>query len=113
MPRPKRTKVAPSAPAPRLKKITKSPIRAVAEAPKAPFDDLYDVSDQEHGVVTGPRRVRKSNGNEKVALASSSKRSGNAAGDNKRAEKMDQQGRNRTEGEAEDAEPILDDFDLE
>ncbi|KAE8447920.1 hypothetical protein EG329_009992 [Mollisiaceae sp. DMI_Dod_QoI] len=103
MPRPKRTKVAPSAPAPRLKKITKSPIRAVAEAPKAPFDDLYDVSDQEHGVVGNSRRVR----------VSSSKRGGNAAGDSKKAEKMDQQGGNHTERETADAEPILDDIDLE
>ncbi|KAF8856634.1 hypothetical protein BDZ45DRAFT_593925 [Acephala macrosclerotiorum] len=88
MPRPKRTKVAPSAPAPRLKQVTKPPVAAVAEAPKAPFNDLYDVSDPEERAVTGARLVRKSIGKAK-AVASPSKKT------------------------ASDAEPILDDIDLE
>ncbi|KUJ19182.1 uncharacterized protein LY89DRAFT_581568 [Mollisia scopiformis] len=89
MPRPKRTKVAPSAPQPRLKKVAKSTARAVPEAPKAPFDDLYDVSDPEEGVVTNARRVKKNNGKEKATLAP-----------------------NRAQTEAVEAEPILDDIDL-
>jgi hypothetical protein len=49
MPRPKRTKVAPSVPAPRTRKPAKSTPQAepAAQLPKADFDDLYDVSDSD------------------------------------------------------------------
>ncbi|KAH7348652.1 hypothetical protein BKA65DRAFT_501041 [Rhexocercosporidium sp. MPI-PUGE-AT-0058] len=76
MPRPKRTKVAPSAPAPRVKKSTKiSPLVATAPEPhKAPFDDLYDVSDAEDRATTSPRRVKRDNGKGKAIAAASSSR---------------------------------------
>ncbi|CZR61555.1 uncharacterized protein PAC_11452 [Phialocephala subalpina] len=113
MPRPKRTKVAPSAPAPRLKaRGTKSPIRAVAEAPKA-FDDLYDVSDPEEGVVTSARLVRKNNGKEKAVASASKKTATEHANNIERAEEIQEPERDRAQAEASDAEPILDDIDLE
>jgi hypothetical protein len=74
MPRPKRSKVAPSAPAARVTKPTKS-TKSIAEpvpefqAPKAGFNDMYDVSDTDEGVVTSARRVRKDNGKGKVGAA--------------------------------------------
>ncbi|KAL2064147.1 hypothetical protein VTL71DRAFT_4641 [Oculimacula yallundae] len=69
MPRPKRTKVAPSAPAPRVKKAAKvSPPVATAPAlpTKAPFNDLYDVSDPEDRMPASARRVTKDNGKGKA-----------------------------------------------
>lgn len=68
MPRPKRTKVAPSAPAPRVRNTAKA-IAAVAnstEARRGDFNDLYDVSDPEDGVVTSARRINKNSGKEKA-----------------------------------------------
>ncbi|KAL3419233.1 ATP-dependent RNA helicase [Phlyctema vagabunda] len=50
MPRPKRTKVAPSAPAPRVRNPAKSPPPVVET-----FDDIYDVSDREYGPATGAK----------------------------------------------------------
>ncbi|KAG4436655.1 hypothetical protein IFR05_007870 [Cadophora sp. M221] len=75
MPRPKRTKVAPSAPAPRVKKSAKisPPVTAAAEPPKATFDDLYDVSDAEDRAPTSARRVKRDNGKEKAGATSSSR----------------------------------------
>lgn len=110
MPRPKRTKVAPSAPAPRLKKVAKSPIRA-AKPPQA-FNDLYDVSDPEERVAASLRRAKKNNAKGKVVVATSSKESGN--GDEvERDEDGLKSGRDDGNLEAADAEPILDDIDLE
>lgn len=60
MPRPKRTKVAPSAPVPRVRQSTKAASPHVAAA-KEPFNDLYDVSDAEQGVGPSARRVKKDN----------------------------------------------------
>jgi hypothetical protein len=108
MPRPKRTKVAPSAPAPRLKKVAKSPPRAVAKAPEA-FDDLYDVSDPEDSIAASARRVKKSSGKEKVTLAS---REPTAGSEVERDEDV-QNDRHSGNVEAVDAEPILDDIDLD
>ncbi|KAH9219882.1 hypothetical protein DL95DRAFT_330681 [Leptodontidium sp. 2 PMI_412] len=73
MPRPKRTKVAPSAPVPRVKKSAKipPPVAAAPEPPKATFDDLYDVSDAEDRAPTSARRARRDNGKEKAGAASS------------------------------------------
>jgi hypothetical protein len=71
MPRPKRSKVAPSAAAPRVAKSTKSVAETVPEprAPEAEFNDMYDISDPDEGVVTSARRVRKDNGQGKAAEA--------------------------------------------
>ncbi|KAI9055416.1 hypothetical protein LZ554_000370 [Drepanopeziza brunnea f. sp. 'monogermtubi'] len=74
MPRPKRTKVAPSAPAPRVKKTTKAASPALA-VQKEPYNDLYDVSDAEQEVVTSARRVKKDNGKGKEVAASTPRRS--------------------------------------
>lgn len=113
MPRPKRTKVAPSAPAPRLKQVTKPPVAAVAEAPKAPFNDLYDVSDPEERAVTGARLVRKSIGKAKAVASPSKKTVTERANKTERAEEIYEPQRDRAQAEASDAEPILDDIDLE
>lgn len=67
MPRPKRTKVAPSAPAPRVRKPAKSATVAVnAQAPKAGLNDFSDVSDPDEGVVMNARHVKKNNGKGKA-----------------------------------------------
>ncbi|KAK2626041.1 hypothetical protein QTJ16_004303 [Diplocarpon rosae] len=62
MPRPKRTKVAPSAPAPRVRKPTKTapPIASTPAITKAPFNDLYDVSDNGEEIIESARHARKS-----------------------------------------------------
>ncbi|CAL3968703.1 hypothetical protein PZA11_004699 [Diplocarpon coronariae] len=72
MPRPKRTKVAPSAPAPRVRKPTKTAPPAVAapETTKEPFNDLYDVSDTGEEVKANARRVKKSKAKEKAVAGS-------------------------------------------
>ncbi|KAK0127452.1 hypothetical protein ONS96_006990 [Cadophora gregata f. sp. sojae] len=73
MPRPKRTKVAPSVPAPRLKKSAKIS-RPVAPTPgpsKAPFDDLYDVSDAEDAAAANARSAKGSNGKGKAVTVTS------------------------------------------
>lgn len=106
MPRPKRTKVAPSGPAPRLKKVAKTPPPTVAKAPEA-FDDLYDVSDPEEGVVTSARRVKKG---KEVAAASSKKPVRGGEIDQDEDIQNDREDGNV---EASDAEPILDDIDLD
>lgn len=66
MPRPKRTKVQPSA------VRSKGPVHATAKqteshARKADFDDLYDVSDPEDRITTNVRSAGKGNGGGKVA----------------------------------------------
>ncbi|TVY81561.1 hypothetical protein LSUE1_G002806 [Lachnellula suecica] len=70
MPRPKRTKVAPSAPAPRVRKAQENTpaITAAAQAPKAQFDDMYDVSDPEDPEVRTVQHVKKNNGKGKGKL---------------------------------------------
>ena len=63
MPRPKRTKVAPSAPAPRVRKPTKSATaELMLQAPRDEVEDLYDISDPDEGAVTSVRHVKRSNG---------------------------------------------------
>ena len=64
MPRPKRLKVAPSAPAPRVRKTSKvSPtVESQADTEKEVADDLYNISDPDEGLVTSAQRVKRSNG---------------------------------------------------
>src|SRR3954447_6799740 len=63
MPRPKRTKVAPSAPAPRIRKPAKTTtLEGKTAAPKDGSNDMYDVSDPDEGVVASVRHVKKNNG---------------------------------------------------
>jgi hypothetical protein len=75
MPRPKRTKVAPSAPAPRIRKpatttkTTSEPAPA-SVASNVPNNNLYDVSDTDDRVVRSVRYVKKNNGKTKVGAAS-------------------------------------------
>jgi hypothetical protein len=71
MPRPKRTKVAPSAPAPRSRKPTKRTVEPTSAAPPPPraFDDLYDVSDPEDRIVANTRQGQKSTGNQGAKAA--------------------------------------------
>ena len=69
MPRPKRTKVAPSVPAPRVRKTAAKPTPPVEpepQHPKASFNDLYDVSDPEEEVLTSARHAKKSYGKGKA-----------------------------------------------
>lgn len=75
MPRPKRTKVAPSAPAPRVRNAAKA-MKGTAEPRPAPAasnalnNDLYDVGDTEDQAVRSVRYVKKNNGKTKVGAAS-------------------------------------------
>lgn len=64
MPRPKRTKVAPSAPAPRIRQPAKSTPTVAAKAPASKLspDNIYDVSDPDEGAILSARRVKKDNG---------------------------------------------------
>ncbi|TVY58775.1 hypothetical protein LCER1_G000551 [Lachnellula cervina] len=75
MPRPKRTKVAPSAPTPRVRKAPKTTtaVKPAVNTPKAQFDDLYDVSDPEDRGVRTVRNVKKNNGKEKGKAAVASR----------------------------------------
>jgi hypothetical protein len=72
MPRPKRTKVAPSAPAPRVRKAreTTTAVNTAVTTPNAQFSDLYDVSDPEDREVRTVRHFKKNNGKGKVAAVS-------------------------------------------
>lgn len=71
MPRPKRSKVTPSAPAPRVARLTKPVAEAVPESPaqEARFNDKYDVSGLDEEVVTSARRVKRDGGKGKVVVA--------------------------------------------
>lgn len=71
MPRPKRTKVAPSVPAPRVRKSAKltAQTEAPAQPPKAAFDDLYDVSDPEDRAARKARQGKKIAGGEGTGAA--------------------------------------------
>jgi len=70
MPRPKRTKVAPSAPAPRVRKAqeTQSAVTPAAPASKAQINDLYDVSDPEESEGRTVRHVKKNHGKGKAPM---------------------------------------------
>ncbi|PMD19547.1 hypothetical protein NA56DRAFT_628979 [Hyaloscypha hepaticicola] len=74
MPRPKRTKVAPSAPAPRVRSPTKTTKTTVEPVPvpvsNTPKNDLYDLSDTDEQVVRSVRHVKEDNGKAKVGAAS-------------------------------------------
>ena len=74
MPRPKRTKVAPSAPAPRVRSPTKTTKTTVEPVPvpvsNTPKSDLYDLSDMNEQVVRSVRHVKKDNGKAKDGAAS-------------------------------------------
>lgn len=76
MPRPKRTKIAPSAPAPRVRNPAKTTKTAVEPEPapvsRASKNDLYDVSDTDDQAVRSVRHVKKTNGKTKVGAASRS-----------------------------------------
>jgi hypothetical protein len=76
MPRPKRRKVVPSAPIPRVRKLVKpaAQVDADAQASKATINGLYDVSDPEEGVVTNVQHMRKTNSKEKVAALGNRRR---------------------------------------
>ncbi|KAG4418836.1 hypothetical protein IFR04_008041 [Cadophora malorum] len=78
MPRPKRTKIAPSVPAPRVKKSAKTspPVAALPIPPRVPFDDLYDVSDAEDAVAASTRGAKGNKGKGKAVAASSSQEIG-------------------------------------
>ncbi|KAJ5054525.1 uncharacterized protein L3040_000796 [Drepanopeziza brunnea f. sp. 'multigermtubi'] len=117
MPRPKRTKVAPSAPAPRVKKTTKAASPALA-VQKEPFNDLYDVSDAEQEVVTSARRVKKDNGKGKEVAASTPRRS--RAGQNSRESESretetlgNRLGTGRKSSKDQTEESLLPEIDLE
>ncbi|KAH6712215.1 hypothetical protein BKA61DRAFT_81778 [Leptodontidium sp. MPI-SDFR-AT-0119] len=116
MPRPKRTKVAPSAPVPRVKKSAKipPPVAAAPEPPKATFDDLYDVSDAEDRAPTSARRARRDNGKEKAGAASSSRGLGrglSSAGEGETLENRMEKDRMSLEDPAE--ESSLPEIDLD
>lgn len=67
MPRPKRTKVAPSAPAPRVRTFGKPATTPRGNASlREGLNDLYDVSDPVEEVITSTRHVRRSNGKGKA-----------------------------------------------
>jgi len=74
MPRPQRTKVAPSAPAPRVRNPTKTTKTTVEPVPvpvsNTPKNDLYDPSDTDEQVVRSVRHVKKDNGKAEVGAAS-------------------------------------------
>ena len=77
MPRPKRTKIAPSAPAPRVRnpsKPTKTAVPQPAPVPNEPKNDLYDVSDSDGQAVRSVRHLKKNNGKTKVVASSTSQR---------------------------------------
>ncbi|TAQ87740.1 hypothetical protein B7494_g3934 [Chlorociboria aeruginascens] len=68
MPRPKRTKIAPSAPAPRIRKAEPtSKIHAQKQPAERPFDEMDDVRDLDDRAVMSARRVQKTNGKGKAA----------------------------------------------
>lgn len=71
MPRPKRSKVAPSAPAPRISKPAKPVAKTLPEPPavETRFNNMYDINDSDEGVVTSARHVKKDNGIGKAAGA--------------------------------------------
>lgn len=118
MPRPKRTKVAPSAPAPRVRKTAAKPTPPVEPEPqhqKASFSDLYDVSDPEEEVLTSARHVKKSNGKRKAV----ERPRGRARGTNARSTEDDEieeagndLGSGRVTSDNQGEEAILDDIDL-
>lgn len=67
MPRPKRAKVAPSVPAPRIKKATRSMSNTNTKVLALPYNEaeVSDISDSDEGVVTSVRHVKRGNGNGK------------------------------------------------
>lgn len=67
MPRPQRKKVAPSAPAPRGRKATTPTLDTAINAPKAKFDDMYDVSDSDNEKIMSVRHAKKNSGKGKEA----------------------------------------------
>ncbi|KAG9229737.1 hypothetical protein BJ875DRAFT_386737 [Amylocarpus encephaloides] len=64
MPRPKRSKVAPSAPAPRVPKVPGDSITTNMESrePKSASSDIYDVSDPDERAVESARRIQPGHG---------------------------------------------------
>lgn len=105
MPRPKRSKVTPSAPVPRVARPTKPVAEAVPEPParEAVFNDKYDVSDPDEEVVTCARRVKRDSGKGKVVVArgqGSAKRAN--ARDLEREDSLSEPGENRL-GKGRDA----------
>ncbi|KAG0647701.1 hypothetical protein D0Z07_6530 [Hyphodiscus hymeniophilus] len=116
MPRPKRSKVAPSIPAPRVTKSMKSAVQpiSVPRAPDAGFDDMYDVSDPDEGGVRSARRVKKDNGKGKAAGA----RQGTNARDLEKEDSLSEPGENfkgkdRISPKTLGGEAGIEDIDLE
>ncbi len=71
MPRPKCTKVAPSAPAQRVRNPAKTTVEAEhAPVSKVPKNDLYNTSDMDDQAVRSVRHVEKINGKEKIGAVS-------------------------------------------
>ena len=66
MPRPTRSKVVSSAPAPRVSKLAKQVLETLPDPPAAAtatvFNNIYDISDPDEGVVISARVVKKDNG---------------------------------------------------
>ncbi|RDW65376.1 hypothetical protein BP5796_10068 [Coleophoma crateriformis] len=64
MPRPKRSKVAPSIPVSKRSQPTKpaAPVAKETQSPTIDFDDIYDASDREYGSAAVSRRVRNTTG---------------------------------------------------
>ncbi|CZT48623.1 uncharacterized protein RSE6_09352 [Rhynchosporium secalis] len=119
MPRPKRTKVAPSAPAPRVKTTTKlaPPVAAAPKLPIAQFDDLYDVSDEGNGRASSARHVTRDNGKGKAVAGSSSRGRGGGINSRDSIDRDPETLENRLEQDrivAEDPveESLLPDIDL-
>jgi len=82
MPRPKRAKVAPSAPAPRVRKVAKAAALAdpTRQAPSEGFNELYDISDPVEETATSARLVKRSNAKGKAVAGdqTNSRVTGNA-----------------------------------
>jgi hypothetical protein len=79
MPRPKRTKVAPSAPAPRVRRALKTTKAIFESEPAEPSpvsnalnNDLYDANDVDDQPLRSVRHVKKNNGKAKVGAVSRS-----------------------------------------
>jgi hypothetical protein len=122
MPRPKRTKVAPSAPATRVRNPVKTATETTVEpepvpTSKAPKNDLYDVSDTDDRAVRTVRHVKKNNG--KANIGPASRLEGRAMGmntrnsedkDPERAQNVLETGRMASEVQGEESDGV--DLDL-
>jgi hypothetical protein len=118
MPRPKRSKVALSAAAPRVAQSTTSIVEHPSE-PALPVEskDMYNVSDPDEAIVTSARRVKRNNGKGKaVAARGQTKATRTNSRDVAREDSLSEAGESRrTETHALAEESLgegLDDIDL-